>query len=84
MLQRALSSMCAYPVSAGSICRRELIRTEASITIIFITGHGDIPMAVRAIKEGAVDFLAKPFRDQDLIDAEAAPATYENPFLRAA
>jgi FixJ family two-component response regulator len=49
--------------------QRELVRTEASIPIIFITGHGDIPMAVRAIKEGAVDFLAKPFRDQDLLDA---------------
>jgi FixJ family two-component response regulator len=46
-----------------------LVRTEAPIPIIFITGHGDIPMSVRAIKEGAVEFLAKPFRDQDLLDA---------------
>jgi len=53
----------------GLDLQRELVRTEAPIPIIFITGHGDIPMAVRAIKEGAVDFLAKPFRDQDLLDA---------------
>jgi len=46
-----------------------LVRTEAPIPIIFITGHGDIPMSVRAIKEGAVEFLAKPFRDEDLLDA---------------
>jgi FixJ family two-component response regulator len=57
------------PGLSGLDLQRELVRTEASIPIIFITGHGDIPMAVRAIKEGAVDFLAKPFRDQDLLDA---------------
>jgi FixJ family two-component response regulator len=45
------------------------VRIEAPIPIIFITGHADIPMTVRAMKEGAVEFLAKPFRDQDLIDA---------------
>jgi FixJ family two-component response regulator len=61
--------MCTYPVSADSILQRELVRTEAPIPIIFVSGHGDIPMSVRAIKEGAVDFLAKPFRDQDLLDA---------------
>jgi FixJ family two-component response regulator len=49
--------------------QRELVRSEAPIPIIFITGHGDIPMSVRAIKEGAVEFLTKPFRDQDLLDA---------------
>jgi len=69
MLQPALSSMCAYPVSADSICSASWFRTEAPIPIIFITGHGDIPMLVRAIKEGAVEFLAKPFRDRDLLDA---------------
>jgi FixJ family two-component response regulator len=57
------------PGLSGLDLQRELIRTEAPIPIIFITGHGDIPMSVRAIKEGAVDFLAKPFRDQDLLDA---------------
>ena len=57
------------PGLSGLDLQRELVRTEASIPIIFITGHGDIPMAVRAIKEGAIDFLAKAFRDQDLLDA---------------
>ena len=57
------------PGLSGLDLQRELVRTEAPIPIIFITGHGDIPMSVRAIKEGAVDFLTKPFRDQDLLDA---------------
>jgi FixJ family two-component response regulator len=57
------------PGLSGLELQRELLRSEAPIPIIFITGHGDIPMSVRAIKEGAVEFLAKPFRDQDLLDA---------------
>jgi FixJ family two-component response regulator len=57
------------PGLSGLDLQRELVRTEAPLPIIFITGHGDIPMSVRAIKEGAVEFLAKPFRDQDLLDA---------------
>ena len=57
------------PGLSGLELQRELLRTEAPIPIVFITGHGDIPMSVRAIKEGAVEFLAKPFRDQDLLDA---------------
>jgi len=57
------------PGLSGLDLQRELARTEAPIPIIFITGHGDIPMSVRAMKEGAVEFLAKPFRDQDLLDA---------------
>ncbi|MGA8657520.1 MAG: response regulator transcription factor [Chthoniobacterales bacterium] len=57
------------PGLSGLDLQRELLRTEAPIPIIFITGHGDIPMSVRAIKEGALEFLAKPFRDQDLLDA---------------
>lgn len=47
----------------------ELNREGVALPIIFMTGHGDIPMSVRAMKAGAVDFLAKPFRDQDLLDA---------------
>jgi len=47
------------------------MKADIRIPIIFITGHGDIPMTVRAMKAGAVDFLAKPFRDQDLLDAVA-------------
>jgi FixJ family two-component response regulator len=57
------------PGLSGLDLQRELARTAAPIPIIFITGHGDIPMSVRAIKEGAVEFLSKPFRDQDLLDA---------------
>jgi len=57
------------PGLSGLELQRELLRIEAPIPIIFITGHADIPMTVRAMKEGAVEFLAKPFRDQDLLDA---------------
>jgi FixJ family two-component response regulator len=57
------------PGLSGLDLQRALVRTEAPIPIVFISGHGDIPMSVRAIKEGAVDFLTKPFRDQDLLDA---------------
>jgi FixJ family two-component response regulator len=57
------------PGLSGLELQRELLRIKAPIPIIFITGHGDIPMTVRAMKEGAVEFLAKPFRDQDLLDA---------------
>jgi FixJ family two-component response regulator len=49
--------------------QRELVDAGFQIPIIFITGHGDIPMTVKAIKSGAVEFLTKPFRDQDLLDA---------------
>jgi FixJ family two-component response regulator len=57
------------PGSSGIDLQRELAQSEVSLPIIFITGHGDIPMSVRAIKAGAVEFLTKPFRDQDLLDA---------------
>jgi FixJ family two-component response regulator len=49
--------------------QRKLVDAGIEIPIIFITGHGDIPMSVRAMKSGAVEFLTKPFRDQDLLDA---------------
>jgi len=49
--------------------QRKLAEAGIDIPIIFITGHGDIPMSVKAIKSGAVEFLTKPFRDQDLLDA---------------
>jgi FixJ family two-component response regulator len=56
------------PGKSGFDLQRELAEANISIPIIFITGHGDIPMSVRAMKAGAVEFLAKPFRDQDLLD----------------
>jgi FixJ family two-component response regulator len=57
------------PGLSGLDLQRELARGRYRIPIIFITAHGDIPMAVRAMKGGAVEFLPKPFRDQDLLDA---------------
>jgi RNA polymerase sigma factor (sigma-70 family) len=57
------------PGISGLDFQRKLTETHISIPIIFITGHGDIPMSVRAMKAGAVEFLTKPFRDQDLLDA---------------
>jgi FixJ family two-component response regulator len=57
------------PGLSGLDLQRELTQGSIHIPIIFITGHGDIPMTVRAMKAGAVEFLTKPFRDQDLLDA---------------
>jgi len=57
------------PGLSGLDLQAELARANIRIPIIFITGHGDIPMTVRAMKGGAIDFLTKPFRDQDLLDA---------------
>jgi len=54
---------------SGLDLQKRLIAGDVEIPIIFITGHGDIPMAVQAMKAGAVEFLRKPFRDQDLLDA---------------
>ena len=59
------------PGLSGLDLQRELTDAGIRIPIIFITGHGDIPMSVRAMKAGAVAFLTKPFRDQDLLDAIA-------------
>ncbi|HKD86046.1 MAG TPA: response regulator transcription factor [Terriglobales bacterium] len=57
------------PGLSGLDFQRELAERNISIPIVFLTGHGDIPMSVRAMKAGAVEFLTKPFRDQDLLDA---------------
>jgi FixJ family two-component response regulator len=57
------------PRLSGFDLQTELSRLGAKIPIIFITGHGDIPMSVNAMKAGAVDFLTKPFRDQEMLDA---------------
>ena len=74
--QRPDASACLVldvrmPGLSGLELQRELSQAGRGIPIIFITGHGDIPMTVRAMKAGAVDFLPKPFRDQDLLDAIA-------------
>ena len=57
------------PGLSGLDLQAELAKAEIRMPIIFMTGHGDIPMSVRAMKAGAVDFLPKPFRDQDMLDA---------------
>jgi FixJ family two-component response regulator len=57
------------PGLSGLDLQAELAKADIRVPIIFMTGHGDIPMSVRAMKAGAVDFLPKPFRDQDMLDA---------------
>src|SRR5712675_287750 len=57
------------PGKSGLDLQRELAAANRELPIIFITGHGDIPMSVQAMKGGAIEFLTKPFRDQDLLDA---------------
>jgi FixJ family two-component response regulator len=59
------------PGLSGLDLQRELIKTDAMLPIIFLTGRGDIPMSVRAMKAGAAEFLTKPFRQQDLLEAVA-------------
>ncbi len=56
------------PGLGGLELQQELIERDNTLPIIFITGHGDVPMAVEAMQKGAVDFIQKPFRDQDLLD----------------
>jgi FixJ family two-component response regulator len=72
--QRAANPSCLVldvrlPQLSGLDFQRHLAETGVQIPIIFITAHGDIPMSVKALKSGAVEFLTKPFRDQDLLDA---------------
>ena len=57
------------PGMSGLTVQKELAREGVTLPVIFITGHGDIPMSVRAMKAGAVEFLTKPFHDQELLDA---------------
>jgi FixJ family two-component response regulator len=60
------------PGQSGLDIQSELAKASIQIPIIFMSGHGDIPMSVRAMKAGAIDFLTKPFRDQDMLDAVVA------------
>ena len=68
-LPRCLVLDVRLPGRSGLNLQRELSERKIDIPIIFITGHGDIPITVQAMKAGAVEFLSKPFRDQDLLDA---------------
>jgi FixJ family two-component response regulator len=65
------------PGLSGLDLQAQLTANKNMVPIIFMTGHGDIPMSVRAMKAGAVDFLTKPFRDQDLLDAVAAAIEHD-------
>jgi FixJ family two-component response regulator len=56
------------PGMSGIECQQELIALNCTLPIIFITGHGDVPMAVEAMKKGALEFIQKPFREQELLD----------------
>jgi FixJ family two-component response regulator len=58
-----------FPGQSGLDLQRELAAADRALPIVFVTGHGDIPMSVHAMKSGAIEFLTKPFRDQDLLDA---------------
>jgi FixJ family two-component response regulator len=60
------------PGASGLDLQSHLNREQIPIPVIFMTGHGDVPMSVRAMKAGAIDFLPKPFRDQDMLDAVAS------------
>ena len=77
MKMRRLDGSCCLvldvrlPGVSGLDLQNHLNREQILIPIIFMTGHGDIPMSVRAMKAGAIDFLSKPFRDQDMLDAVA-------------
>jgi FixJ family two-component response regulator len=72
------------PGMSGLTFQRELARMGVDLPVIFITGHGDIRMSVRAMKAGAVDFLIKPFQDQDLLDAIQAAIERDRERRRAA
>ena len=69
---RCLVTDVRMPVLGGLDLQRELATRGERIPILFITGHGDIPMSVTAMKAGAVDFLAKPFREQDILESIAS------------
>jgi FixJ family two-component response regulator len=78
LLQRKLPELASclvldvrMPGLSGFDLQAELAKANIRVPIVFITGHGDIPMSVRAMKAGAIDFLQKPFRDQDMLDAVA-------------
>ena len=69
------------PGRSGLDFQRELVTARLRLPIIFITGHGDIPMSVTAMKGGAIEFLTKPFRDQDLLDAIQLGLTRDRAWL---
>jgi FixJ family two-component response regulator len=65
------------PYESGLDLQQQLLKADLSISIIFISGHGDVPMTVQVMKAGALDFLTKPFRDQDILDAVASALRHD-------
>ena len=65
------------PGSSGLDIQQDLLSRGIAVPLVFMTGYGDIPMSVRAMKSGAVDFLTKPFRDQDMLDAVTAALRHD-------
>jgi FixJ family two-component response regulator len=70
------------PQESGLELQQQLLRMGMSASIVFISGHGDIPMTVQAMKAGARDFLTKPFRDQDILDAVSSALRHDTERLR--
>jgi FixJ family two-component response regulator len=70
------------PHESGLELQQQLLKMGTSVSIVFISGHGDIPMTVQAMKSGARDFLTKPFRDQDILDAVASALRHDTERLR--
>ena len=90
LLQRKLPSVPSclvldvrLPGLSGFELHSELTKANIHIPIIFMTAHGDIPMSVRAMKTGAIDFITKPFRDQDMLEAVAAAINRDRDRLSA-
>jgi FixJ family two-component response regulator len=89
-LQRSLPSVPSclvidvrLPGLSGFELHAELTKSDIRVPIVFITAHGDIPMSVRAMKGGAIDFLTKPFRDQDMLDAVTTAISRDRSRLEA-
>ncbi|MFL6849325.1 MAG: response regulator transcription factor [Sphingomicrobium sp.] len=77
---RCLVADIRLPIVSGLDLHAELGKRGERVPILFITGHGDIPMSVRAMKAGAVDFLAKPFREQDILESIASALAEDRRF----
>jgi FixJ family two-component response regulator len=77
---RCLVADIRMPIVGGLDLQRELAKRGERIPILFITGHGDIPMSVMAMKAGAVDFLSKPFREQDILESIASALDQDRRF----
>jgi FixJ family two-component response regulator len=71
------------PYASGLELQQQLLKAELRISIVFISGHGDVPMTVQVMKAGALDFLTKPFRDQDILDSVASALRHDTERLNS-